>query len=103
MQLAVIPTFLAEISPVQMRGGTGVLYWLAIKCGGLVVTGITRATSNIPDNGAWQIPMGLIFIIPAIVLTLVWFIPEVCTMISFVPYAAVYIFSNAHSPCFSGV
>lgn len=31
MQLAVIPVFLAEISPAHLRGGTGVLYWLGIK------------------------------------------------------------------------
>lgn len=31
MQLAVIPTFLAEISPAHLRGGMGVLYWLSIK------------------------------------------------------------------------
>lgn len=33
MQLAVIPTFLAEISPAHLRGGTGALYWLSIKVG----------------------------------------------------------------------
>jgi hypothetical protein len=31
MQLAVIPTFLAEISPAHLRGSMGVLYWLSIK------------------------------------------------------------------------
>lgn len=31
MQLAVIPVFLAEMAPAHIRGGTGVLYWLAIK------------------------------------------------------------------------
>jgi MFS transporter, SP family, sugar:H+ symporter len=31
MQLAVIPTFLAEIAPAHLRGGTGALYWLSIK------------------------------------------------------------------------
>ncbi|RFU35070.1 hypothetical protein B7463_g1273, partial [Scytalidium lignicola] len=31
MQLAVIPVFLAEISPAHFRGSMGVLYWLSIK------------------------------------------------------------------------
>ena len=31
MQLAVIPTLLAELSPAHLRGATGVLYWLSIK------------------------------------------------------------------------
>ena len=99
MQLAVIPIFLAEISPAHMRGSMGVLYWLGVKvcrfhlhkeiyfndgppdfagkCGGLLITGIVRVTSNNRDNSAWQIPIGLIFVIPVIVILLVWFIPEV--------------------------
>lgn len=77
MQLSVIPTFLAEISPANFRGSAGSLYWLAIKVGGLVVTGIVRGTSNIKGNPSWQIPIGIIFIIPAFVLVLVWFTPEV--------------------------
>ncbi|KFY81197.1 hypothetical protein V499_00023 [Pseudogymnoascus sp. VKM F-103] len=76
MQLAVIPTFLVEISPAHLRGGMGVLYWLSIKCGGLLITGIVRVTSNMTDNSAWRIPIGLIFVIPIIVILLVWLIPE---------------------------
>ncbi|OKL60827.1 hypothetical protein UA08_03813 [Talaromyces atroroseus] len=76
MQLAVIPTFLAEIAPAHLRGGTGALYWLSIKCGGLLVTGIVRATSRDKGDIAWQLPIGLIMIFPAIVIALVWLIPE---------------------------
>ncbi|PYH89951.1 sugar transport protein [Aspergillus ellipticus CBS 707.79] len=76
MQMAVIPTALAELAPGKIRGAMGVLYWLSIKVGGLVVTGITRGTSGIASNSAWQIPFGLILIIPCIVLTLIWFTPE---------------------------
>ncbi|OAQ99670.1 hypothetical protein LLEC1_03656 [Akanthomyces lecanii] len=76
MQLAVIPTFLAEISPVQLRGTAGASYWLAIKFGGLVVTSIVRGTSTIKGNASWRIPISLILVIPAILIILVWFIPE---------------------------
>ncbi|EGX87921.1 sugar transport protein, putative [Cordyceps militaris CM01] len=76
MQLAVIPTFLAEISPPQLRGTTGASYWLAIKFGGLVVTSIVRATSTIKGNSSWRIPISLILVIPTILIGLVWFIPE---------------------------
>ena len=31
MQMSVIPTTLAELAPANVRGGTGVLYWLSIK------------------------------------------------------------------------
>ncbi len=77
MQLAVIPIFLAEISPTHLRGGTGVLYWLAIKCGGLLATGIVNVTSRDQSNRAWQLPMDLIFIIPGVIIALIWFVPEV--------------------------
>ncbi|KAG4437829.1 hypothetical protein IFR05_006675 [Cadophora sp. M221] len=76
MQLSVIPIFLAEISPTHLRGSIGALYWLSIKCGGLLVTGIVRVTSKNNDNSAWQIPIGLIFVIPTIVISLIWFVPE---------------------------
>ncbi|PWY90229.1 sugar transport protein [Aspergillus heteromorphus CBS 117.55] len=76
MTMAVIPTALAELAPGRIRGAMGVLYWLSIKIGGLVVTGIARGTSGITNNSAWQIPFGLILIVPCIVLSLVWFTPE---------------------------
>ncbi|KAJ5604620.1 sugar transport protein [Penicillium lagena] len=76
MQLAVIPTTLAEIAPAKIRGAVGVLYWLNVKVGGFVVTAITRGTSTIPNNASWRIPFGLILIIPAIVISLIWFTPE---------------------------
>ncbi|PYH30452.1 sugar transport protein [Aspergillus neoniger CBS 115656] len=76
MQLAVIPTTLAELAPRNVRGAMGVLYWLSIKIGGLVVTGIARGTSGISTNAAWQIPFGLILVIPFICIWLVWIIPE---------------------------
>lgn len=74
--MMVIPTTLAELAPAKIRGSMGVLYWLAIKIGGLVVTGIARKTSSISSSASWQIPFGLILIIPAVVIAMVWFIPE---------------------------
>ncbi|KAJ5107210.1 general substrate transporter [Penicillium angulare] len=76
MQLAVIPTFLAELAPAKNRGGMGVIYWLSIKAGGLFITGVARATKKMTTDAAWRIPFGLILVIPFVVLCLVWFIPE---------------------------
>ncbi|CAI7630766.1 unnamed protein product [Penicillium manginii] len=76
MQLAVIPTTLSEIAPARNRGGVSVLYWLAIKVGGLIVTSITRGTKTIESNAAWRIPFGLLLVVPSIVICLVWFIAE---------------------------
>ncbi|KAJ5279598.1 general substrate transporter [Penicillium angulare] len=76
MQLAVIPTFLAELAPAKNRGGMGVIYWLSIKAGGLFITGVARATKKMTTDAAWRIPFGLILVIPFVVICLVWFIPE---------------------------
>ncbi|CAI7646358.1 unnamed protein product [Penicillium pancosmium] len=76
MQLAVIPTTLSEIAPARNRGGVSVLYWLAIKVGGLIVTSITRGTKTIESNAAWRIPFGLLLVVPSILICLVWFIAE---------------------------
>lgn len=76
MELAVIPTTLAELAPPKMRGAIGVLYWLAIKLGGLTVTGITRGTSTIPSNASWRIPFGIILVVPSLVAGLIWLTPE---------------------------
>ncbi|KAJ5945675.1 general substrate transporter [Penicillium verhagenii] len=71
MQMAVIPTFLAELAPAKNRGGMGVLYWLSIKAGGLFITGIARATKKMTTNAAWRIPFGLMLVVPFVVICLV--------------------------------
>lgn len=38
---------------------------------------ICRGTSDLTDDSSWRIPFGLFYVIPVIVGTLVWFIPEV--------------------------
>lgn len=76
MVIAVIPTTLAELAPAKIRGAMGVLFWLSIKIGGLVVTSIARSTSKVPTDAAWRVPFGLIFVIPLIVSSLIWLTPE---------------------------
>ncbi|KAJ5370675.1 sugar transport protein [Penicillium cataractarum] len=76
MQMAVIPTTLTELAPAKVRGGMGVLYWLSIKVGGLVVTSITRGTSSMYSNAAWRIPFGLILVVPFMISWSIWFVPE---------------------------
>lgn len=38
---------------------------------------ICFGTEKFDDNRQWQIPFGMFFIIPTIVATAIWFIPEV--------------------------
>jgi hypothetical protein len=74
--MAVILTTLAKLASVRIYGAIGVLYWLHIKIGGLVITCITRGTSTILSNTAWRIPFGLFLIILLIMIALVWFTPK---------------------------
>lgn len=47
------------------------------KTGGLIVNCICRGTSTLKTNAAWRIPLGLFFVIPAIIICAIWTIPEV--------------------------
>ncbi|KIW46759.1 uncharacterized protein PV06_02403 [Exophiala oligosperma] len=76
MELAVVPTTLAELSPPRFRGSMVGLYWLSIKVGGLIISVIAKRTSQLNTNWAWRIPFTLFFIIPTIVASLIWLLPE---------------------------
>ncbi|QRD85451.1 general substrate transporter [Aspergillus flavus] len=76
MELAVVPTFQSEIVPAQVRGLAVGTYQFSIILGGLIINSICRGTSKIQDDRAWRIPLGLFYIVPAIVLSLIWFVPE---------------------------
>lgn len=51
-------------------------YQLSLAVGGLVINSVCYATSDLPDNRAWRIPLGLFYIVPTVVLSCIWFIPE---------------------------
>lgn len=95
MELAVVPVFQSEIVPTRVRGlivGTyqfGLIVshsstnndsrLISFKFGGIVINSICRGTSTMSDNRAWRIPLGCFYIIPSIVLSLIWLISEVST------------------------
>lgn len=76
MELAVVPIFQSEIVPKEVRGFIVGTYQLMLYFGGLIMSLICRGTSELEGNKQWQIPFGLFFVIPTIVATLIWFIPE---------------------------
>ncbi|PKS08488.1 hypothetical protein jhhlp_004872 [Lomentospora prolificans] len=76
MELAVVPTFQSEIVPASARGFMVGSYQLSLIVGGLIINCICFGTSTIQDNRAWRIPLGLFYIVPTVVLSLIWFIPE---------------------------
>ncbi|KAK6217278.1 sugar transporter [Colletotrichum tabaci] len=75
-ELSVVPVYQSEIVPAPVRGMVVGTYQLAIGLGGLVINSICRATSSFQDSRAYRIPFGLFYVIPTIVICLIWFIPE---------------------------
>ncbi|KAF9880843.1 sugar transporter [Colletotrichum karsti] len=75
-ELSVVPVFQSEIVPAPVRGMVVGTYQLAIGLGGLVINSICRGTSQFQDSRAYRIPFGLFYVIPTIVICLIWFIPE---------------------------
>jgi MFS family permease len=51
-------------------------YQLSLIVGGLVINCVCFGTSTIADNRAWRIPLGLFYIVPVTILSLIWFVPE---------------------------
>jgi hypothetical protein len=51
----------------------------------MVIGWVCDGTSKIHDERSWRIPLGLFFIIPTIIASLIWFIPEVRSSQFWVP------------------
>lgn len=76
MELAVVPAFQSEIVPAPVRGFIVGTYQLSLILGGLIINAVCRGTSGLPDSRAWRIPLGLFYIVPFIIASLIWFVPE---------------------------
>ncbi|CAG7944306.1 unnamed protein product [Penicillium olsonii] len=76
MELSVVPVFQSEIAPTQIRGFIVGTYQLTIVFGGMVIGWVCNGTSRLQDDRSWRIPLGLFFVIPTIISSLIWFIPE---------------------------
>ncbi|KAH8883538.1 sugar transporter [Thozetella sp. PMI_491] len=76
MELSVMPIFMSELMPAEIRGLTVGSYQFSLVSGGLIVNGICRGTSTMTTSAAWRIPISLFLVVPVIIICLVWFIPE---------------------------
>lgn len=76
MELATCPPFQAEIVPAPIRGFAVGTYQTSLLLGGIIINSVCRGTSTLTTNAAWRIPLGLFYIVPTIVASCVWFIPE---------------------------
>ncbi|KAL4752993.1 hypothetical protein BDW72DRAFT_201952 [Aspergillus terricola var. indicus] len=76
MELSVLPVFQAEIVPAEVRGLVVGTYQLSLTLGGVVINAVCYGTSGLTDNRAWRIPLGLFYIVPAIIAASIFFLPE---------------------------
>jgi SP family sugar:H+ symporter-like MFS transporter len=76
MELSVVPTFQSEIVPAPVRGLVVGSYQFSLVLGGLVINSVCYGTSSLSGDRAWRIPIGLFYIVPSIVLSLIYFVPE---------------------------
>lgn len=76
MELAACPPFQAEIIPAPIRGFAVGTYQASLLVGGIIINSVCLGTSDMSSNAAWRIPQGLFYVVPTIVASCVWFIPE---------------------------
>ncbi|PWY93218.1 sugar transporter [Aspergillus sclerotioniger CBS 115572] len=76
MELAVIPVYQSEIVPSPVRGFAVGSYQFALVFGGFTMNCICRSTSALATNAAWRIPFGIFSVVPTLVMSLIWLIPE---------------------------
>ena len=69
-------TKLTPVVPAPVRGLVVGTYQFSIILGGLIINSICKRTSEIQNDRAWRIPLGLYYIVPSIILCSIWFIPE---------------------------
>ena len=76
MTIVVVPIYQGEVAPRSLRGMMGSTLQLMITAGQLVAALVTYGTKGISSNAAWQIPVGLQFIAPSIIVVLLPLVPE---------------------------
>ncbi|GFP57110.1 galactose transporter [Trichoderma asperellum] len=76
MTIVVVPIYLAETSPKVLRGMMTSTLQLMIVFGQLVASLVTYGTQHISGDKGWQIPVGLQFIAPAVIVALLPLVPE---------------------------
>lgn len=76
MELAVVPVTQSELVPAQVRGFVVGTYQSGLLLGQLVSALVCRGTSTVESDASWRIPIGLLFIVPCLVASGVWYMPE---------------------------
>lgn len=76
MTIVVVPIYQGETAPRVLRGMMTSTLQLMIIFGQLVASLVNYGTQHITTDKGWQIPVGLQFVAPTIILCLLPFMPE---------------------------
>lgn len=76
MTLIVVPIYQGETSPRAIRGTVTSTLQLMIIGGQVVASLVTLGTKGISSNASWQIPVGLQFVAPSVIVAFWSFVPE---------------------------
>lgn len=76
MESWLVPLFIAETVPTQIRGSLVALYMFCRLLGTLIISCVSYSTSTLKDDMAWKIPITVLFSVPAFALLATYFIPE---------------------------
>ncbi|KAH8901655.1 general substrate transporter [Thozetella sp. PMI_491] len=76
MTIVVVPIYTSETAPRVLRGMMTSTLQLVIIFGQLVAALVTYGTQHIDSDMGWQIPVGLQFIAPTLILSLLPLVPE---------------------------
>ncbi|ROW08386.1 hypothetical protein VMCG_03098 [Cytospora schulzeri] len=76
MSLAVVPVLQSELVPAPVRGLVVGTYQSGLLVGTLIAAVVCRRTSTLQTESSFRIPLGLMFIVPAILSVGIWYMPE---------------------------
>lgn len=76
LMIIIVPIYLAETSPRELRGMMNATIQLMIVLGQLIASLVNLGTKGMQSSAGWQIPVGLQFV-PAFFLAVFWWLlPE---------------------------
>lgn len=76
MVIVVMPIYMGECSPPELRGLISSTLQFQISFGQLVASLVNLRTQTFTTDASWRIPIGLQFIVPAVILVLLPTMPE---------------------------
>ena len=69
-------SYWSEVTPVEMRSRTTILYQLIINISGFVGACVNQGTYQMTSAAAYRIPLAVAMCLPFILFLLIWLVPE---------------------------